>query len=52
MVKYTQTMRRLTAGELFECVWPFCVVGTWMINNALQIVPRLTLEREAYSEPS
>ena len=20
--------------ELFECVWPFYAVGTWMVNNA------------------
>ena len=24
MVKYTQTIRGQIAGELFECVWPFC----------------------------
>ena len=26
MVKHTQTIRRQTAEELFECVWPFCGV--------------------------
>ena len=24
MAKHTQTIRRLFADELFECVWPFC----------------------------
>ena len=24
MVKHAQTILRLTVGELFECVWPFC----------------------------
>ena len=31
MVKHTQILRRLLstgADELFECVWPFCGVGT------------------------
>ena len=27
MVKYTQTIRRQIADELFECVWPFCGIG-------------------------
>ena len=27
MVKYAQTIRRQIADELFECVWPFCVIG-------------------------
>ena len=27
MVKHTQTIRRLTGDEMFECVWPFCGVG-------------------------
>ena len=27
MVKHTQTIRRETADELFECVWPFCGIG-------------------------
>ena len=27
MVKQTQTIRRLTANELFQCVWPFCGIG-------------------------
>ena len=27
MVKHTQTICRLLADELFECVWPFCGVG-------------------------
>ena len=28
MVKHTQTIRRETADELFECVWSCCGVGT------------------------
>ena len=27
MAKHTQTIRRLLANELFECVWPLCGVG-------------------------
>ena len=27
MVKHTQTIRRQFPDNLFECVWPFCVVG-------------------------
>ena len=27
MVKHTQTIRRQTADELFECVWLFCEIG-------------------------
>ena len=27
MVKYSETIRRQIAEELFECVWPFCGVG-------------------------
>ena len=27
MVKHNQTIRRILADELFEYVWPFCVVG-------------------------
>ena len=28
LVKYTQTICRQFADKLFECVWPFCGVGT------------------------
>ena len=28
MVKYTQTIRRQIPNELFECLWPFCGIGT------------------------
>ena len=28
MVKHTQTIRRQIADELFECVWPFCGIGS------------------------
>ena len=28
VVKYTQTIRRQFADELFECVWLFCGIGT------------------------
>ena len=27
MVKHNQTIRRATAEDLFDCVWPFFVVG-------------------------
>ena len=32
MVKQTQTIRRQTADEFFECVWPFCGVGALMVK--------------------
>ena len=41
MVKYTQTIRRITANELFECVWPFCVTGADKVNNQKRIELRL-----------
>ena len=28
MVKHTQTIRRQFADELFQCLWPFCKIGT------------------------
>ena len=27
MVKHTQTICQQIAGELFQCVWPFCGTG-------------------------
>ena len=27
MVKHSQTIRRQSADELFECVWSFCEIG-------------------------
>ena len=33
MVKHTQTIRRETPDELFECVWPFCGIGAKMVNK-------------------
>ena len=35
MVKHTQTISRQIADELLECVWPFCGVGAWRVNNWL-----------------
>ena len=32
MVKYTQTLRRQIADELFECDWPFCGIGALRVN--------------------
>ena len=32
MVKDTQKIRRQIAGELFECVSPFCEIGTYRVN--------------------
>ena len=34
MVKHTQKIRRQTAEELLECVWPFCGVGAQRFENA------------------
>ena len=37
MVKHTQTIRRQFADELelFDCVWPFCGIGTYELNMFL-----------------
>ena len=35
MVKHTQTIRRQIADELFECVWTFCGIGAWRVNNMI-----------------
>ena len=32
MVRHTQTIRRQIAKELFDYVWPFCVVDAWSVN--------------------
>ena len=32
MVKHTQTIYQQFADELFECVWPFCGVGPYMVK--------------------
>ena len=32
MIKHTQTIRRQIADELFECVWPFCEIGSKRVN--------------------
>ena len=31
MAKHTQTIRRLLADELFECVWLFRAVGAYIV---------------------
>ena len=33
MVKHTQTMHQQFADELFQCVRPFCGVGTSRLNT-------------------
>ena len=33
MGKYTQTIRRQFADEMFECVWPFCYIGIWKVKK-------------------
>ena len=33
MAKYTQTIRRQIADELFECVWPFCEIGAQRVKR-------------------
>ena len=35
MVKHTQTIRRLIADELFECVWPFFEICAKDVNMDL-----------------
>ena len=38
MVKHTQTIPWLAADELFECVWPFCGVGTQRVHHRHQAI--------------
>ena len=26
------------SDELFECVWPFCVVGAWRVSDSRKVV--------------
>ena len=33
MVKHTHTIRRQTAEELFECVWPFFGIGALRVKQ-------------------
>ena len=35
MVKHTQTIRRQIVDQLFECVWPFCEIGSETVNELL-----------------
>ena len=35
MAKHTQTIRWQFAGELFECVWPFCGIGAQRVKGGL-----------------
>ena len=37
MAKHTQTIRRQYADKLFECVWPFCGIGTYKFRNVVDI---------------
>ena len=37
MVKHSQTIRQQFAGELFECVWPFCGIGALRVKMFFQI---------------
>ena len=32
MIKYTKTIRRQFADELFKCAWPFCDIGTQRVK--------------------
>ena len=41
MVKNTQTIRRQIADEFFECVWPFCDIGTLRVNKEYKIRRKL-----------
>ena len=33
MIKYTKTIRRQFADELFKCAWPFCDIGTQRVKR-------------------
>ena len=37
MAKHTQTICRQIADELFECVWPYCEIGTKRVNITSEI---------------
>ena len=36
MIKHTQTIRRQIADELFECVWPFCGIGSSRVKSQME----------------
>ena len=44
MVKHTQTIRRQTADELFERVWPFCEIGAKRVKAVNYFRKRSTLD--------
>ena len=39
MVKHSQTIRWQIADELFECVWPFCVIGAESVKKQTKETP-------------
>ena len=41
MVKHTQIIRRQIADELFECVWPFCVIGAKKVKTFRKFYPKI-----------
>ena len=48
MVERTQTIPRQIADELFECVWPFCEIGTERVKSYVADEwPQLAHENEA-----
>ena len=39
MVKHIQTIRRQIADELFECIWPFCDIGAYRVDDSKILQP-------------
>ena len=37
---HSQTIRRQIDDELFDCVWPFCGIRAWRINEHIGYMPR------------
>ena len=48
MAKYTQTIRRQFADELFECVWPFCGIGSYRAHEDFELHRILTTKLSKY----
>ena len=48
MVKHTQTNRRQTADDLFECVRPFCEIGAERLKSLVRNLKRVSEMHNAY----
>ena len=50
MVKHTKTICQQIADKLFECVCPFCGIGTWMVKFQTQRSIAHNTIRDKYSK--